>query len=318
MKNVVEMNTTLSLKDENKAKKPESKRNSFFELYRFLFAMWVVWYHGFFTFKSQYFDDGYLAVEFFFLLSGFFFLKSIEKYKDSSYMRGLFKMVWSKIKPLGLAFLVGVVFVIWQRVLEGQSVLFGYLWYIPIMLLAFVVIYTLHRVLKSKLSFIISLIAIVIISYLILYLPIVEKLGVARGFGAVSMGVLLSYIPKIELKIGKLNFNWIITALVFVAVVYLAYIPKADLTYEYILIFALMPTLIYFTSTLKVQSKFLNFLGSLSFGLYAYQCILRVIRMLYSLPQFGLFLILICLILADKCLKLMRKQYLKNFKLQKA
>ena len=80
------MNALLE-KQKEKIKKITS-RNSLIELYRFLFALWIVWYHGYFIIKNQYFDDGYIAVEFFFILSGFHFLKTLDKPKLPSIWKG--------------------------------------------------------------------------------------------------------------------------------------------------------------------------------------------------------------------------------------
>ena len=55
-------------------------KNSLIELYRFLFALWVLYYHSFVPYKGELFGQGYLAVEFFFVLSGFFLIRSIDKY----------------------------------------------------------------------------------------------------------------------------------------------------------------------------------------------------------------------------------------------
>lgn len=287
---------------ENQARQvpKSSNRNSLFELYRFLFAVWVVWYHGYFAFENQYFESGYLAVEFFFLLSGFHFMKTLKKYNSLSFLRGIAQMIIDKIKPLGIAFVVGVIFVIWQRLLEGKPVLFGYLWYVPIMLLAFILVYILRKLIKIEWAFILSLALVSAACFAVLYIPVAEKLGVARGIGAVSFGVLLSYIPKIDIKIKAINFNTLITILMFLSVLFLAYLPKDNLICEYLLIFIFMPLLIYFTSTLNVNCKFLNFLGSLSFAIYAYQCVLRVIRMTTALPRALFLVILIVLVAADK------------------
>ena len=57
--------------------------------------------------------------------------------------------------------------------------------------------------------------------------------GLFRGLGGVSLGALISYIPKINLKIKKFNFNWVITFLLFALVICLAYIPKPNLISEY-------------------------------------------------------------------------------------
>lgn len=304
----------MNMPTKNRQDNTTAKRNSYFELYRFLFALWVVWYHGYFIVKNQYFDDGYLAVEFFFLLSGFYFTKTLDKFTEATFMRGLVMMIKSKLKPLGITFLIGVIFVIWQAVLEGGPVLFGYLWYIPIMLLSFILIYVLRRLIKRNSLFISILIGMALCCYLILYIPISEKLGVARGIGVVSLGVLLSFIPKIELRVGKINFNLILTALIFGEVLYLAFLPKEGLMCEHLLIFLLMPMLIYFTSTLQLNNKVLNFLGSMSFPIYAYQCVLRVIRMIVSTPQYILFIILMCLVTADLLIKLAIRLSIKNRK----
>lgn len=287
----------------------KSKRNSLIEFYRFLFAMWVVWYHGFFVLKNQYFNHGYIAVEFFFILSGFYILKAIDKYKDKSFFTGLWQLLWSRIKSLGLPFLVGLVFVVWFMFLEGQISLLGYLWYIPFMLLSFALIFVLKRLIKNTNWFILTLISIVVISYLLLYIPILEGWGLFRGLGGVSLGVLISYIPKDNLKIKFVNFNWIITGLLFVIILYLSYLPKENLISEYFLVLLLIPMLIYFTNTLNVNCIFLNFLGSLSFGLYAYQCVLRVLEFYIHLDQYWLFLILVALVLIDKVIIKIYKKY---------
>lgn len=286
----------------------KSKRNSLMELYRFLFAMWVVWYHGFFIFKNQYFDHGYIAVEFFFILSGFYILKTIDKYKADSFFTGLWKMLWGRTKALGLPFVVGLVFAFWYMFLEGQITLLGFLWYIPFMLLSFALIYVLKRLIKNNTIFILSLLVITIVSYLILYIPILEGFGLFRGFGGVSLGVLISQIPKHNFKIKAFDCNWIITFLVMSIIICLAFLPKDNLISEYFLVLLFIPMLIYFTNTLRVNSKILNFLGSLSFGLYAYQCVLRVLEFYIPMTKPLLFVILILLVLLGSLIEYMYKK----------
>jgi len=290
-KNLVDIESNL---------KHKSQRNGLIELYRFLFALWVVWYHSYFILKNQYFNHGYIAVEFFFILSGFYLLKSIEKYNEKPLFRGLWSLLWKRTKSLGLPFIIGLVFVFWFMLLEGQITLLGYLWYIPFMLLAFAIIYILRRLIKNTKVFLLIIVSFVVISYLLLYIPILEGWGLFRGLGGVSLGVLISFIPKINLKTKSINFNWIITFALFGVVVFLAYLPKENLVSEYFLVLLLMPMLIYFTNTLSVDCRLFNFLGSLSFGLYAYQCVLRVIEYYIPLAQYWLFLILVGLVLVDK------------------
>jgi peptidoglycan/LPS O-acetylase OafA/YrhL len=285
-----------------------SKRNSLMELYRFLFALWVVWYHGYFLFKNQYFDHGYMAVEFFFILSGFYLLRAISRHQTDTFFGGLWKMLWRKLKSLGFTFVIGVVFVYWHMAILGEPVLFGYLWYIPIMLLASAVVYTLKRLIKNNIAFVVCLAVLVVVSYLILYIPVLEKFGVLRGIGAVSIGVLISMIPKISLRVKGFSFNLLITIMLIAVIAFLACWPKEDLVSEYFLVLLLMPALVYFTSTVKVNIKFFNFLGSISFALYAYQCVLRVLRCYFELESYYFFLILIALVAVDTIVKALIKR----------
>lgn len=291
-------------------------RNSFVELYRFLFAMWVVWYHGYFAFSNQFLDGGYMAVEFFFLLSGYHFLKTMNNHNHQPFFVGIAHILWNKVCKLGLPFAIGLVFVFWQRLLEQKPVLLGYLWYVPIMYLAFVVVYTLRRLLKKDLLFALSLVMVVVASYLILYLPIAEKLGVVRGLGAVSFGVLISMLPKIRLSIANLYLNPLVTSIVFALVVFLAWMPKRSPVNEYFLVLLLIPMLIYFTFTLSLNCKFFNFLGKISFAIYCYQCVLRVLKAYFPLEQIWLFAILVALVAVDTLIALAIKRAKTTARLQ--
>lgn len=89
----------------------KSKRNSLIEFYRFLFAMWVVYYHGYFFLpKTQYFSSGYLAVEFFFILTGMFLVKDIVKHSDQSFIKGGISLVWKKLKSLSFTLVISLIF----------------------------------------------------------------------------------------------------------------------------------------------------------------------------------------------------------------
>lgn len=289
----------------------KSKRNSLLELYRFLCAMWVVYYHGFFIFKNNFFSHGYIAVEFFFILSGFFLIKGINRHIEKPFFKGLISFLWKRIKALGLPFIIGVIFAVWFMFIEGEITTLGYLWYIPFMLLAFVVVFILKKLIKNEKIFISIIFLITAVSYVLLYVPILKGWGLFRGLGGVCLGVLISYIPKLNLKVKFFNFNWLITFVLFCASVCLACLPKPNLISEYFLVLLLLPMLIYFTNNLNVNCKFLNFLGSLSFGLYAYQCVIRVIEHYAPIAQYWLFAILIGLVLIDKLIICLFK-YFKN------
>ena len=60
-----------------------SKRNNALEFYRFVFIVFIFFMHfrsyGGFEGDKNYFAAGYLGVEYFFILSGFFMMQKIEK-----------------------------------------------------------------------------------------------------------------------------------------------------------------------------------------------------------------------------------------------
>ena len=56
------------------------RQNGMIELIRFLCSVWVAYYHGFFPVLSDKFGGVNVSVDIFFMITGFFFLKSMEKY----------------------------------------------------------------------------------------------------------------------------------------------------------------------------------------------------------------------------------------------
>lgn len=300
----------------NSDQKP--KRNSLLELYRFLFAMWVVYYHGYFVIVNRYFNNGYIAVEFFFILSGFFLIKSINKYIDKPFFKGLWGFLWKRIKALGLPMIIGSIFVVWYMFIEGKFNYFGFLWYVPFMLLAFILMFLLKKYIKNEKIFVSIVFVMALVCYLLLYIPVFKGEAELRAIGGVSLGVLLSYIPKIKLKVKRFDFNWLITAVLCALTVLLAFLPKPNMICEYLLIFLLMPALIYFTNNLEVNCKFLNFLGSISFGLYAYQCVIRVLNYYVPLERYWLFMILVGLVLIDRLIVYLFNLFRRKRRLRKA
>jgi len=302
-----DMNNIAS--NSNLEKSVPIRRNSLIEFYRFLFAMWVVWFHSYFLFKDQHFGHGYIAVNFFFILSGFYLIKSIDKYKEMPFFKGITKFVVAKLKSLGWPLAISFVLAVWYMFLDTELTLFGFLWYIPFMFLSFVVIYIMRKYTLSNKKLIIFLIISVVLNYILYYNPFIEGIWLFGAVGGVSMGVLLSLVPKKELKLKTINFNWIITFVLFFVTIYLAYLPNPNLVREYIMVLLLIPLLIFFTNTVKVNCNFLNFLGSMSFGLYVYQCIIRIIDYYIPMKQYWLFIILLGIVLLDKLIEYIYKYY---------
>ena len=95
------------------------QKNTTVELARFLFSLLVIGYHVQMTFATgtQFFANGALAVEFFFLLSGYFFARSIEKLSSNGtgFIKGSYSILKGKIKgifPTHIIAIVGAIIVL--------------------------------------------------------------------------------------------------------------------------------------------------------------------------------------------------------------
>jgi len=112
------------------------QRNNLVEFARFLFSLLVVGYHVQMTWagtKISIFEGGALAVEFFFLISGYFLARSIEKIgtkDDYKLFPETGKFMWGKLKgilPVHIVAIVGIIIVILCTKLSsaGQMIING-------------------------------------------------------------------------------------------------------------------------------------------------------------------------------------------------
>ena len=95
-----------------------SNRNNLVELERFLYSLLVVGYHiqaAYFPEKTFFFENGASAVEFFFVVSGYFFARSIEKVNSKEEKNIFFytlEFMKNKIKTILVAHIVINIFMI--------------------------------------------------------------------------------------------------------------------------------------------------------------------------------------------------------------
>lgn len=286
----------------NTLTKNKSGKNGLIELMRFLFALWVLYFHSFVPFKNSYFSDGDLAVEFFFVLTGFFLARSMKKYLSMPLRQGLGTFLRHRFKAIAIPFIISEIFVlIYSLGFDfSYNFLFGYMWYIRDLFIAITVLFILRKYIKKDLVFYI-LLAVASAAVLALRWP-------GGGFRAVAfipIGMLASLIPPIKIKAHgstderktSLASLSLFTA---VAAYSLYIISKAEKTTAeiYILAVVLYPALLYFASAVNFRSRLLGWLGSLSFPIYAFQCILRVVEAFGLTDTTYLFIILTVLVLA--------------------
>jgi len=177
-------------------------RNNLVELARFLFSLLVIGYHVQMTWAGggvQFFAVGALAVEFFFLISGFFFARSVEKITAQEHVRILKEakgFMWGKIKGIlpihivAICLMIIVLLLTRQQesgtlIVQGipsmflvqtaavwndsyQQALIVPEWYLSAMLLTMLILFTLSLVLKKKTKG-----ATYVVFLLVLMLPII-------------------------------------------------------------------------------------------------------------------------------------------------
>jgi len=103
---------------------------------------------------------------------------------------------------------------------------------------------------------------------------------VARGPAMLAIGMLLSQVPKVKIRLSGSGQGEKLTLLVnalgfavsFAAFVYLAYLPKYEIWKLHLLGCLVSPAVLYFATALPVRSKLLNFLGECSVFIYLAQC----------------------------------------------
>lgn len=290
------------------AKAIKKEKNSLIELCRFLFAIWVLYYHSYVPFKNEHWSNGYLAVEFFFVLSGFYLISSIDKYASMPTRQGLSKFLVHRFSAISVPFLINEVFVVYYDLCSKPSYnfLFGYLWYIRDLFIAMTVIFLLRRFIKREKVFYIVLSILSLTSlFAFMRLPVVAwPGGPFRSVASIPIGMIAALIPKIAIKKdGKKNS--ILPAILVAAgllvsaisCLLIAYSDEKSLFIKYLLVLIVYPAMIYFASCIRFNNSFLNWLGSLSFPIYAFQCPIRVLEHYGVNDRMTLFIILISIVL---------------------
>jgi len=253
----------------------EKKKNGIIELLRFLFAFNVVKNHGFFPYQGSLFTPGRISVEFFFVLSGYLFALSLYKYKNGL-LRDLFNLYKGKLLKLGVPLLVGLVFNIFYKIASDSDGIgiWGYLWYVHDMLFVFAVFLVLRKLLKDDSVFWLVIFIIAIITSFIHANELFYKWGYFRAFPAIAIGMLVTKLPKLD--VGR-PILWVAFSIISVAILKI-FLFEFNALEEALLNLILYPALIYISFQIECENKFFNYLGSLSFGLYAFQSIPRYMR----------------------------------------
>ena len=298
----------------------EKKRNGLLEIYRFLFSFMPLYYHSFFFLKRNYeiFEVPELAVDFFFMLSGFFLLSIMRRLKEERVLAGMWKVMYGRVKPMmfTLCFitafnLICVALFIRSDYLYTLFHLFMYWWFVLYLAVGIGILYLVYRLLKSERSFAAFLVIwatlMACLHYSVVYLGmfIPELVFFTRAFGCISAGILVSYIPKFKIK--KFNIAIPLVIVLIPAIAYLYYNKKSFAIC--LALIAMFGALIYFSSHIAVGGKAFDLIGKLSVRMYLYMAFLTMLRMLGLEDQRVLFLMDIALASMDLAVSYYRDKY---------
>ena len=199
---------------------------------------------------SDKFNGENISVDFFFMFSGLFFLKSMDKYREAPLGEGIKAIFWSRNKKIIVPLTIAALSILYCNI-------------------AFLIYKNVKR--RSTFNIICAIIACACISLCMFDLK--QFYRVARAPGMIAIGILVSQIPKIKLKSERISL--LVNSLAFVisaaAFIYLAYLPGADTGRAHLFLCVVCPALLYFATALPVRSKFLNLLGEFSVFIYLAQ-----------------------------------------------
>ena len=266
------------------ASSTQKGRNGLIDLYRFLLSLVVVKSHSLFVIGSPYFGPGRVCVEFFFVLSGYLFMSFLQKSKDQPIKESLSKLYKSKISPLLIPVVIGVISNIINDFICKEFNPWGYLWYVEVMIVEMIGLIYLRKRITDDRKFTRALVIILVVSLVLKFSGLLYSLGYVRGASSIPMGLLIAMLPK-----WKPKHKWLILlplipvfAACFCIVCYnLGNVEWFGLRIpELILDNILYPALIYLSFSFEFECKFFTYLGALSFGLYAFQCPADLLRTL--------------------------------------
>lgn len=264
--------------------KKASGKNGLIELFRFLCAVWVAYFHGFFPILSDKFNGENVSVDFFFMVSGLFFLKSIEKHRNGPLSEGIRSIFWGRTKRFFVPLMIAALSILYCNIafeldFNGFNWPLSFLWFFAAQFVYLSVFYLILRKIDKRSTFniICAIIACICISLCIFDLK--QFYRVVRGPAMIAIGILTSQIPKIELRLedkakarkASLLLNAFGFAFSAIAFLYLAYLPGQATWKAHLLCCVICPSLLYFAGALPVRSKLLDLLGEFSVFIYLAQ-----------------------------------------------
>lgn len=270
-----------------------SKRNSLIEIFRFVFAFFIIFYHELFIVEIPLFSRANYVVDFFFIITGMYMTKILAKYDDLPTLKGCYRLLIDRFIKIGIPLLICyAASIACNAVSKDNNMKVHFLWFIHIMFIAYLVFFILWRIFKKKKeNFYFTVFVIALFCFILRYGSMVktsipfldnfleESYGYdeVRGMLCIPLGMLIAIIPEIRFKndTQKRLISWSIFAVATALIIKGLYYSSLSLTnkkiVEIISDLILFPTIVYFAQFISFSNKVLNVLGESSLYLYIYQ-----------------------------------------------
>ena len=305
--------------------KTASNKNGLIELFRFLCSIWVAYFHGFSPVLSDKFSGVNISIDFFFMVSGLFFLQSVKKYMDKPLVDAFVHLSWGKVKGFIVPLIIASLSVLFCNIafeldFGGFNWPLSFLWFFVAQFVFLSVFYLIYKKAKCPSTF--NIICAVIIAFTMSFCVLNNETWgrVLRGPGMIALGILISQIPKIKLELKSekkaqnltLALNIIGFTVSAIAFICLAYLPTYSIWKLHLFICVVCTSLLYFATAIPVHSRFLNLLGEISIFIYLAQCPILIHHYAVSRDtrdQFPLFCIcIVAMFLINRVVNYMLKQ----------
>lgn len=217
-------------------------KNYSIEFYRIVFTLIICLHHAGAFFGVDFIKHGYLCVEFFFMLTGFFLMKSFNKENTHD----LFSFIAKRFKRLAPDYIFALfVLIIAIALFHTQKINFirillellflqnsglftmgGYnypCWYLSVLIVGSAMIYCLLSINKRIILPVLGCLSFFGFSYIFNYLPNIENWGsphgiyvpLLRGLVEMTFGALLAEISHNPIK----NWKWSVVELICISVI---------------------------------------------------------------------------------------------------
>ena len=255
------------------------RTNSLIDLYRLVAAIGILFYHGFSIKYIPFFSHANLFVDFFFVLTGFFFGRNIERYRDRTVARSLGGHLWSRLKKMGIPLLIGYICNVVYSIAHPDGIkILHYLWFIHMMLIVELVILAMYKILKSNKKRMLIGCAVIFVGASVMYsLKQFAGLDAMRAVCYLPLGVLLGAIPSIK-SLEKSKMAGVITALLAIVFAVMFVIAREHSWVIRVIATLIFPLLIYFTMHVDAHIKAFTNFSRLSLWLYIYQSVPYMLR----------------------------------------